>query len=586
MTTFSTLGLRPEILVSLTKLGFETPTEIQAQSIPHILNSRQDLIALAQTGTGKTGAFSLPVLSKIDETLKRPQALILCPTRELCLQISKDIKAFLSEFPAIKVAAIYGGDSYVTQYNALYAGPQIIVGTPGRTLDMVKRGSIKLESISWLILDEADEMMKMGFKEELDAILKTSPEDKQTLLFSATMDRTVERIAKTYMKNPKEISTSIKNQGSATIDHEYYMVQAKDKYETLKRILDVHPDIYGIIFCNTRVETQHIAAKLMEEKYTASAISGELSQGQREQVMAAFRNRQIQILVATDVAARGIDVKELSHVIHYGLPTKTDHYTHRSGRTGRAGSNGTSIAIINLREKYMLRMIESKTGIVFKSKTIPTSKDICTAQLLQVVEKITTAKTNAVDISEYMPIIEEKLSHLTREELIHHLVSVELGRFISFYKNLPDIRSAIIQDSKPSPYKNKLFVERPYTPENMIKMRMNIGKRQGFSVPKLFEIVNAQKNIKGIQIGDIKLDADSTVLEIDKTRMTMFMNALNNRVINGVALRVDPAGENSNTVPSTNTPSREYTPTSRPSAPRPQMFQERTRGKKFAKKKY
>ncbi len=586
MTTFSTLGLRPEILAALTKLGFETPTEIQAQSIPHILNSRQDLIALAQTGTGKTAAFSLGVLSKIDETLKRPQALILCPTRELCLQISKDIKAFLSEFPAIKVAAIYGGDSYVTQYNALYAGPQIIVGTPGRTLDMVKRGSIKLESISWLILDEADEMMKMGFKEELDAILETAPADKQTLLFSATMDRTVERIAKTYMKNPKEISTSVKNQGSATIDHEYYMVQAKDKYETLKRILDVHPDIYGIIFCNTRVETQHIAAKLMEEKYTAAAISGELSQGQREQVMTAFRNRQIQILVATDVAARGIDVKELSHVIHYGLPTKTDHYTHRSGRTGRAGSNGTSIAIINLREKYMLRMIENKTGIVFKSKNIPTAKDICTAQLLQVVDKITTAKTNAIDISEYMPIIEEKLSHLTREELIHHLVSVELGRFINFYKNLPDIRSSVIQEAKPSPYKNKLFEPRPYSAENMTKIRMNIGKRSGFSVPKLFEIVNSQKNIKGIQIGDIKLEADYTVLEIDKTRKTMFINALNNKIINGVSLHLEPAGESTNTAPSTNAPNREYTPASRPSAPRPQMFKERTRGKKFTKKKY
>ncbi len=577
MTTFSTFGLRPEILAALTKLGFETPTEIQAQSIPHILESRQDLIALAQTGTGKTGAFSLPVLSKIDETLKRPQALILCPTRELCLQISKDIKAFLSELPAIKVAAIYGGDSYVTQYNALYAGPQIIVGTPGRTLDMVKRGSIKLESISWLILDEADEMMKMGFKEELDAILKTSPADKQTLLFSATMDRTVERIAKTYMKSPKEISTSVKNQGVATINHEYYMVQAKDKYETLKRILDVNPNIYGIIFCNTRVETQHIAAKLMAEKYTAAPISGELSQSQREQVMAAFRNRQIQILVATDVAARGIDVKELTHVIHYGLPTKTDHYTHRSGRTGRANSTGTSIAIINLREKYMLRMIESKTGIVFKSKTIPTAKDICSAQLLQVVEKITNAKTDPVDMSEYMPVIEEKLSHLTREELIHHLVSVELGRFINFYKNLPDIRSSIIQDPRPSPspYKNKLFVERPYTPESMTKMRINIGRSQGFSVPKLFEIVNAQKNIKGIQIGDIKLEGDYTVLEIDKSRKTMFMNALTGRVVNGVGLKVEPADDS--------------TPVSAtaPSTPRPQMFQERVRGKgKFGKKKY
>lgn len=354
MTTFSTLGLRPELVQSLEKLGFTSPTEIQAQSIPHTLSSRQDLIALAQTGTGKTAAFSLPVLSQIDPELKQTQALILCPTRELCLQISKDIQNFVSFMPDIKVAAIYGGDSYIVQSRALQAGPQIIVGTPGRTLDMIKRKKLQLKNISWLVLDEADEMLKMGFKEELDAILETSPETKQTLLFSATMDRTIERIAKTYMKSPKEISVSVKNQGNASINHEYYMVHAKDKYEALKRILDIHPDIYGIVFCNTREETQQIASKLMQEKYTAAPISGELSQNQREQVMAQFRNRQIQILVATDVAARGIDVKELSHVIHYGLPTKVEYYTHRSGRTGRANSTGTSIAIIHSRENRMM----------------------------------------------------------------------------------------------------------------------------------------------------------------------------------------------------------------------------------------
>jgi len=565
MATFSELGLRPEILLSLEKMGFVTPTEIQAQSIPHILASKQDLIALAQTGTGKTGAFSLPVLSRIDEKLKRPQVLILCPTRELCLQISKDIKAFASELPAIRVAAIYGGDSYVTQHNTLFAGPQIVVGTPGRTLDMVKRGTLKLNNIAWLILDEADEMLKMGFKEELDAILKSAPTERQTLLFSATMDYTIERIAKTYMKTPKEITTSVKNQGSSTINHEYYLVQARDKYETLKRILDVHPDIYGIIFCNTRLETQHIASKLIEEKYTAAAISGELSQSQREQVMAQFRSRQIQILVATDVAARGIDVKELSHVIHYGLPTKIDHYTHRSGRTGRAHSTGTSIAIIHMREKQMLRMIENKTRISFKTKTIPTAKDICTAQLLHVVEKITTAKTDPVDMTEYLPTIEEKLSHLTREELIHHLVSMELGRFINFYKNLPDIHTPIVREAAPSPYKNKLFEPRPYARENMTRLRMNIGKSSRFSVPQLFEIVNSSRNIKGIQIGDIKLEPDSTVLEVDKTRASLFQESLNGKLVNGIVLKVELAESH------------------KPSYPQPQIFKKRGSG---MKKKY
>lgn len=590
MTTFKDLGLRPEILASLVKMGFETPTEIQSQAIPHILNSRQDLIALAQTGTGKTGAFSLPVLSRIDENLKRPQVLILCPTRELCLQISKDIKAFLSELPAIKVAAIYGGDSYVTQHNALFAGPQIVVGTPGRTLDMVNRGTLKLEHISWLILDEADEMLKMGFKEELDAILETSPKDKQTLLFSATMDRTVERIARDYMRDPKEITTSARNQGSATINHEYYLVQARDKYETLKRLLDVHPDIYGIIFCNTRVETQYIATKLIQEKYTAAAISGELSQGQREHVMAQFRSRAIRILVATDVAARGIDVKELSHVIHYGLPTKYDHYTHRSGRTGRAGSTGTSMAIIHSRETYLLKMIASRTGITFQNKKIPTAKDICNAQLLNMIEKITETKPDPVDLTPYLGVIEEKLAHLTREELIHHLVAEEMSRFINFYKNLPDIHTPTVREVAPSQFKqNKLFEKQPYSSENMTRLKLNVGRMHGFNVPKLFEVVNAQRNIKGIQIGDIKLENDHTFVEVDKTRVTMFMNALNNKNVFGVSLKLALAEPNA--------PKSSYSPSNHvaapatsmyaPAAPKQKGFAPRLRGKekgKFKKK--
>lgn len=579
MTTFQTLGLRPEILAALQKMGFVTPTDIQTTSIEHILNSRQDLIALAQTGTGKTGAFSLPVLSRVDETKKTPQVLILCPTRELCLQISKDIKNFLSELPAIKVAAIYGGDSYVGQHNALFAGPQIIVGTPGRTLDMINRGTLKLTDISWLILDEADEMLKMGFKDELDAILKTSPSEKQTLLFSATMDQTVERIAKTYMKNPKEISASIKNQGSAQISHEYYLVQAREKYEALKRILDVNPDIYGIIFCNTRLETQHIAAKLTEEKYTAAAISGELSQPQREHVMAQFRSGHIKILVATDVAARGIDVKELSHVIHYGLPTKVDHYTHRSGRTGRAHSTGTSIAIIHIREKFMLNIIERATGIIFKHKTIPTAKEICTAQLLQVVEKITTAKTDPVDLSEYLPLIEEKLSHLTRPELIHHLVSVELGRFINFYKDLPDIHTPVIKEMAPAPYKNKLFEQRPYSPDNMARLKVNIGRRSGFTVPLLFATVNATRSTKGIQIGTIVLEADHTFFEVDKSHTATFINCMSGKLVRGISLRVELADTPTR---QTVTPHQVVTPkTFAPPAP---LIKKQTPDKKLAKK--
>lgn len=539
--TFETLGLRPEILAALKKMEFITPTPIQITGIEHILNSRQDLIALAQTGTGKTGAFSLPVLSRIDVAKKVPQALILCPTRELCLQISKDIKKFISELPGIDVAAIYGGDSYSAQFNALVRGPQIIVGTPGRTLDMINRGTIKLTDISWLILDEADEMLKMGFKDELDAILKTAPAEKQTLLFSATMDKTIERIAKTYMKNPKEITASIKNQGSSNIEHEYYLVEAHQKYETLKRILDVNPKIYGIIFCSTRLETQHIASKLTAEKYTAAAISGELSQPQREYVMAQFRSRQIQILVATDVAARGIDVKELSHVIHYGLPSKAEHYTHRSGRTGRAHSTGISVAIINLRERYMIRMIENHTGITFKNKNVPTAHDIYAAQLAQIVDKINASKTEAPELNEYLPVMEEKLAHLTRTDLLYYLTSIEMGRFINFYKKNPDLKTFPIKEPAPAPYKNKLFEERPYSPENMAYVKITIGRRNGFSIPQLFKTVNSIRTIKGIQIGTIKIEDEHTLFEVEKHHAITFASCLNGKIINGLKIHADLA---------------------------------------------
>lgn len=579
MTTFADLGLRPEINQALEKLGFTSPTIIQEQAIPHILNSKQDLIALAQTGTGKTGAFSLPVLSLIDGTKKHTQALVLCPTRELCLQISKDIKSFLAFTPDIKVAAIYGGDSYTTQLNALKFGAQIIVGTPGRVLDMVNRKAMKLESISWLVLDEADEMLKMGFKEELDSILKTSPKDKQTLLFSATMDKTVERIAHDYMHDIKEISTATKNSGSVNIKHEYYFVQARDKYETLKRVLDVNPDIYGIIFCNTRAETQQITAKLAAEHYTAAAISGELSQPQREQVMLQFRNKQIKLLVATDVAARGIDVKELSHVIHYGFPTKVEYYTHRSGRTGRANSTGVSISIIHSRESYMLKMIASRTNVKFESKKIPTASDICTAQLLNLIERITETKTDSVDLAPYMPIIEEKLSHLTREELVHHLVSVEMSRFINFYKNLPDVHTPIMREPTVGFVRNEAGRPASYAKEGMARLQFNIGRKQGFSVPKLFGLINSETGTKGIQVGDIKIENDFSIIEVDKNRATKFISTLRGIRVDGIALDIRSAVESGGGT-------REPSSYSRSSSPRPasSLYGKRVSPKIFKKR--
>lgn len=333
------------------------------------------------------------------------------------------------------------------------------------------------------------------------------------------------------MKKPKEITTAAKNSGSANIAHEYYIVQARDKYEALKRILDIHPQIYGIIFCNTRLETQHIASKLSQEQYTAAAISGELSQGQREQVMAQFRSKQIRILVATDVAARGIDVKELSHVIHYGLPTKVEYYTHRSGRTGRANSTGTSIAIVHSRETSMIRFISNKTGVNFTNKQIPTAKDICTAQLLHLIEKIQETKTDNVDITPYLPIIEEKLAHLTREELIQHLVAVELSRFINFYKNLPDIHTpAMTIQGNPRP--------ESFSTSDMVRLRLNVGRKQGFSVPALFGMINALPGLKGLVVGGIWLESDHTLFEAEARRAGQLMAALNGKKVGGIILNL------------------------------------------------
>jgi ATP-dependent RNA helicase DeaD len=436
--TFSELGLNKNIQKAITDLGFENPTPIQQESIPYLLENKNDLIALAQTGTGKTAAFGLPVLNKIDIERKLPQAIILCPTRELCLQIAKDMDTYAKYTKGLKITAVYGGASIMPQIKSLKSGTQIVVGTPGRVIDLINRKSLKLQDIEFVVLDEADEMLNMGFKDDLDTILAETPSEKQTLLFSATMPKEVMRISKNYMQNPKTIEVASRNEGAANIEHHYYMVNARDRYKALRRICDVNPDIYGIVFCRTRRETAEVADKLMQDGYSADAIHGELSQAQRDHVMGRFRKRKLQLLVATDVAARGIDINELSHVINYNLPDDDEIYVHRSGRTGRAGNKGTSIIIAHSREGRKLKSIERMIKRDLTLMKVPNGDEICQIQLMKLVDKVVTTEVNH-QIDKYLPSIEEKLAHLDKEALIKHFVSAEFNRFLSFYKNAPDL---------------------------------------------------------------------------------------------------------------------------------------------------
>ncbi|MGC9352771.1 MAG: DEAD/DEAH box helicase [Mariniphaga sp.] len=409
MTLFNTMGLSPEIQQAVELLGFETPTPIQDKTIPFLLENNTDMVALAQTGTGKTAAFGLPIIQQIDTSKKHTQALILSPTRELALQIASDLTNFSKFTQKINIVVVYGGADIRKQINELERGASIVVGTPGRTLDLIKRKKLKVNEIKWLVLDEADEMLSMGFKDDLDAILETSPKEKQTMLFSATMPKEIVSIANKYMTNPHEISVGRKNTGAENVEHHYYVIHAKDRYIALKRVADINPNIYGIIFCRTRAETKEVADKLMQDGYNADALHGDLSQAQRDHVMARFRGKHLQMLVATDVAARGLDVNDLTHVINYNLPDDPEIYIHRSGRTGRAGKKGISVTMIHLREKGKLRQVEKKVNKTFIQKPVPSGKEICEKQLFSLIDKMENTEVNEAEIGQFMPVIYKKL---------------------------------------------------------------------------------------------------------------------------------------------------------------------------------
>ncbi len=437
--TFKELSIDKRILKAIAEMGFETPMPVQEEVIPFLLKETRDLVALAHTGTGKTAAFGIPIIQKVDQSSSKTQALILAPTRELCMQITDDLSHFAKHMDGLNIVPIYGGASILTQIRQIAAGAQIVVATPGRMLDMLKRRKVDVSAISWLVLDEADEMLNMGFKEDLNAILSGTPASKRVLLFSATMAKEIEGIAQSYMKNPVAITIGAKNTGAENVHHQYYVVHAKDRYIALKRIADYYPDIYAIIFCRTKIETQEIADALIKDGYNADSLHGDLSQPQRDSVMGRFRSRNLQMLVATDVAARGIDVTDLTHIINYNLPDDIEYYTHRSGRTGRAGKSGISIVIVNLKEIFKIRQIEKQIGKKFAAVKIPTGSEVCEKQLYHLVDKMKNTEIQHQEIEAFLPAIYEQLQGIGKEEIIQRFVSAEFNRFLSYYRDAPDI---------------------------------------------------------------------------------------------------------------------------------------------------
>jgi ATP-dependent RNA helicase DeaD len=542
MSLFETYGLSAEIIAAIIELGFENPTPIQEKTIPHLSESQRDLVALAQTGTGKTAAFGLPVLQQIDSSKKNTQCIILSPTRELCIQIAKDMTNYAKYLPDVRITAVYGGASIENQMRDLKKGSQIIAGTPGRVLDMIKRGMLKINQISFLVLDEADEMLNMGFKDDIDAILETTPSEKQTLLFSATMPPEIMKIANTYMNDPLEISVGTKNSGAENVEHFYYLVNAKNRYLALKRIADINPDVYGIVFCRTRAETQDIADKLIQDGYNADALHGDLSQAQRDHVMQKFRSGHLQLLVATDVAARGLDVNDLSHIINYNLPDEREVYIHRSGRTGRAGKKGESVSIIHSKELHKIREIEKTLKRKISRKEVPGGKEICMKQLMNMINTIEKVETIDNQIEEFLPVILEKLKGMEREEIVKRFVSVEFNRFLTYYKNAPDLN--IEEKSRRDDFdstgdRSDRRGGRERGDSSFTKFFLTLGAKDGLNKLKLMDLINSNDSIAGGEIGKIEIMPGYTYFEMDARLEDAIIKAFNNKRYAGKRLKIE-----------------------------------------------
>ena len=536
------MGFTPGILKAIQELGFENPMPVQEKVIPLMLGGEVDIIALAQTGTGKTAAFGLPLVQATDTEINNTQALILCPTRELCMQITGDLTDYARFTGKLKILAVYGGASIDNQIRGLKKGVHIIVATPGRLIDLIGRGAARLSSVTTVILDEADEMLNMGFLDSINEILEEVPAGRRTLLFSATMSKEIASIARKYMNNPVEITIGTKNSSADNVSHAYYLIHAKDKYKVLKRIADFEPDIYGIVFCRTRKETQEVASKLIDDGYNADALHGDLSQMQRDAVMQKFRIKNLQLLVATDVAARGLDVDDLTHVINYSLPDDTEVYTHRSGRTGRAGKTGISISLVHLRERHILQQIERMVKKPFKAITIPTGSEICGKQLFHWINKLETVVTEHQEIERFLPEIKEKLAGFDREELLKRVVSLQFDRFLDDYRNGEDIIDPVSDRENNFERSGRRGKQEEY-PGNYKRLFINLGKSDGFYPEQLIELVNSNTKGRKVPIGKIDLLKTFSFFEVEASYADSLIEALSNATFMDRRVAVEIAQE-------------------------------------------
>jgi ATP-dependent RNA helicase DeaD len=536
--SFTSLGLREELLKAIQELGFEKPMPIQQKAIPSLLKGEQDFIGLAQTGTGKTGAYGLALLQRLDLENPKPQVVVICPTRELCMQITDDLRGFAKHLPRVTVVPIYGGASIVHQLHQLHRGAQIVVATPGRLLDMIERKAANLSKISCVVLDEADEMLNMGFKEDLDAILENMPKQKRIWLFSATMARGVADIARHYLSDPLEVTVGGKNQSAENITHVCHVMHEKDRYQGLKRALDYAPDIYGLVFCRTRSETQAVADHLMQDGYQAETLHGDLSQAQRDSVMRKFRQKAIRILVATDVAARGLDVDDITHVIHYRLPDDAEVYTHRSGRTARAGKSGMSIALVNLREMHRLNELEKRGHITFQRRKIPNGKAICEKQLFSLVEKIVQADAGSEEIEAYLPTVMETLSALDKKELIKRFVSAEFKRFLDYYRHAGDINADFRSGRSGGEERNRPRPHRKGENTQRFLMRFS-GRMDRVNKGAIIRMVCEKSGIASQLITGMDLQADHASFSVEKRVAAQVMKTVQHAKLDGKTVQLE-----------------------------------------------
>ena len=554
-SNFSDLGVCDEILKAIEELGYVAPMPVQEQVIPYLLGNNNDVVALAQTGTGKTAAYGLPVLQKVFYSLNteekenngeaaKPKALVLAPTRELCLQITDDLKSYSKYIDGLHILAVYGGASIETQIRQLKKGIQVVVATPGRLVDLMERGVAKLDEIENVILDEADEMLSMGFSESIDTILAQVPAERNTLLFSATMSKEIERISKNYLHDAKEIVVGSRNEGAELVNHIYYLVQAKDKYNALKRVADFYPEIYAIIFCRTRLETQEIADKLINDGYNAESLHGDLSQQQRDLTMAKFRNHTIQLLVATDVAARGLDVENLTHVINYGLPDDIESYTHRSGRTGRAGKTGTSICIIHVKEKTKVKAIEKQIGKSFVAGVLPEGEEICKKQLMKVLDDIEKVEVDEEEIAPFLKSVYRKFELMEKEDILKRVVSREFNSFLNYYKNAPRI---IQPDDKSYREEKKLRKERKkergqrttVAEEGYTRLFINLGKKDNLRPREFMGFVNRCSKGNHFEVGRIDILTNFSFFEVPHDQVKGILRVLNGSEYDGRLVNVE-----------------------------------------------